>query len=105
MSQENLASLVDQLRGKVILKVDDGCGPLNGSDTFERMFQTSRLAMKAADEIERLRAALKVCADDLASEIDARFAGAQDHPALKVKYIRDMAPVVRARDLLEAIQN
>lgn len=58
MSGENLAPLVDRLRGKVILAVNDGCGPLNGSDYFERSFPASKQAMEAADVIEQLCAAL-----------------------------------------------
>ena len=53
-------------------------------------------------EIVALRSALRECADDLAGEIDARNAGdALKYPTMKARYDRDMAPVVRARALLE----
>jgi hypothetical protein len=51
--------LVERLRGKVRVPVNDGAGLLDGKDFFERTFPTSRAAMEAADEIERLRSALK----------------------------------------------
>ncbi len=47
--------IVDRLRGKVRVPVNDGAGPLNGQDFFERTFPASKTAMEAADEIERLR--------------------------------------------------
>ncbi len=51
--------IVDRLRGKVRVPVNDGAGLLDGKDFFERTFPTSNLAREAADEIERLRAATK----------------------------------------------
>ncbi len=48
--------IVDRLRGKVRVPVNDGAGLLDGKDFFERTFPTSNLAREAADEIERLRA-------------------------------------------------
>ena len=49
-----------------------------------------------------LLVALKDCADDLESEINARYNGpSQVHPALQRRYERDMEPVVVARRLLE----
>ena len=50
--------IVERLRGKVRVPVDDGAGLLNGLDFFERTFPTSKAALEAADEIERLRRAL-----------------------------------------------
>ncbi len=54
----------------------------------------------AADEIARLRAALKECADDLANEIEGRFNSVGRHPGMKRRYDRDMVPVNNARALL-----
>lgn len=51
--------IVDRLRGKVRVPVNDGAGLLDGKDFFERSFPTSKAAMEAADEIERLRNALE----------------------------------------------
>lgn len=50
--------IVEQLRGKVRVPVNDGAGLLDGKDFFERTFPTSKAAMEAADEIDRLRAEL-----------------------------------------------
>lgn len=61
--------IVERLRGKVRVPVNDGAGLLDGKDFFERTFPTSKAAMEAADEIERLRQALEeygqhaVCCD------------------------------------------
>jgi hypothetical protein len=51
--------IVERLRGKVRVPVNDGAGLLDGKDFFERTFPTSKAAMEAAEEIDRLRAALK----------------------------------------------
>lgn len=50
--------IVDRLRGKIRVPVNDGAGLLDGKDFFERTFPTSNAAMEAANEIERLRAAI-----------------------------------------------
>lgn len=50
--------IVERLRGKVRVPVNDGAGLLDGKDFFERTFPTSKAAMEAADEIESLRAQL-----------------------------------------------
>lgn len=52
---ERILDLVDRLRGKYVLAVNDGAGPLNGKDTFAREFQTPPIQHEAAAEIERLR--------------------------------------------------
>lgn len=49
--------------------------------------------------IEALAAALKECADDLESEVNARY-GSPPHPAMQRRYDRDIDPVVRARAAL-----
>jgi len=51
--------IVERLRGKVRVPVNDGAGLLDGKDFFERTFPASKAAMEAADEIERLRKALE----------------------------------------------
>ena len=57
--------------------------------------------IKAKDaEIERLRAALKECADDLEAELEAKFASIGQHPAILRKHERDMEPVKTARAVL-----
>lgn len=55
--------LTDRLRGKYVLPVNDGAGPLNGSTTFERNFPTPPIQQEAADMIDELRAALQRCAE------------------------------------------
>lgn len=49
---------------------------------------------------ERLRALLKDCADDLAGEVESRYQGIKDHPAMTPRYERDMEPVIAARAAL-----
>jgi hypothetical protein len=51
-----------------------------------------------ADLIE----ALKECADDLAQEIEHRCGDALGYPGQRRRYGRDMAPVLRARALIDA---
>lgn len=56
---------------------------------------------EAADEIEKLRVALKECADDLEAEIMRRYGEtAHKYPGERQKRDQDMAPVIKARDLL-----
>ncbi len=56
-----------------------------------------------ADLIARLEAVLTEVSDDLAGELDGRYAGMLDHPAMKRRYDRDMEPVIKARSLLRAL--
>ncbi len=52
--------------------------------------------------INELLAALKECADDLESELKARYPIAHlAYPSQKLKFDRDMAPVIKARELLK----
>lgn len=60
----------------------------------------SSIMIQAADKIERLRAALKGCADDLEASVNAEYRGTLDYPSQRRKYDRDMGPVIRARHLL-----
>lgn len=55
MTEPRHLDLVDRLRGNYHLPVNDGAGPLNGSMTFSRQFETPPIQKQAADEIERLR--------------------------------------------------
>ena len=55
---------------------------------------------KLQAEIERLRAALKECADDLEAELNGRYANTLDYPSQRIKYDRDMTSVRAARTLL-----
>jgi len=57
---------------------------------------------EAADEIEKLRAALKECADDLEEEINGKYRGSQNIYIHEMhRFDRDMAPVTNARKLLQ----
>lgn len=48
--------LVDRLRGIYRTKINDGAGPLNGLDYFERRFGVGAVSHEAADRIEALMA-------------------------------------------------
>ena len=52
-------------------------------------------------ELARLRDCLRNCADELESEINARY-GIPVHPAQKSRYERDLSTVVEARAILSA---
>jgi hypothetical protein len=47
-----------------------------------------------------LREALEECAEELGNEIRARYSSMVDHPAMKLRYDRDMASVYAARKAL-----
>lgn len=51
-------------------------------------------------EIMRLRAALKVCADDLEEFVEAHYEKTKGYPSEMRRYERDIAPVKAARELL-----
>jgi hypothetical protein len=55
---------------------------------------------KLRAEIERLREALRECADELEVVVEDRYKDTKDYPSEKRRYDRDIAPVLRARDLL-----
>lgn len=57
--------LVDRLRGKYVIQVNDGAGPLNGKDTFTRQFDTPPIHHEAAARIEALEEALRWYADSV----------------------------------------
>jgi hypothetical protein len=52
------------------------------------------------DEIARLRAALKKCADDLEIMFRSAYRDTLDYPSMNRRFDRDMKPVVAARKLL-----
>lgn len=54
----------------------------------------------AADEIERLRVALKECADDLEAHVEGDYNSIGRHPGMNRRYERDITPVRTARALL-----
>jgi hypothetical protein len=57
---------------------------------------------EAADEIEKLRAALKECADDLEEEINGKYRGSQNIYIHEMhRFDRDITPVMNARKLLQ----
>jgi len=53
-----------------------------------------------SQEIERLRAVLKECADDLGALVEASYSSIGRHPAMQRRYDRDIAPVLRAQEIL-----
>ena len=52
-------------------------------------------------EIARLRTALKDCADDLGTYVEARYENTKNYPSELRRYERDIAPVLAARELLK----
>ena len=60
------------------------------------LLQAADLIEAQAREIERLKALLKDCADDLAAEIDVRYISIKQHAAMKPRYEREMAIVYAA---------
>jgi hypothetical protein len=54
-----VSDLVDRLRGKYVIPIRDGAGPLNGKDTFTRGFQTPPIHHEAAARIESLEKAAR----------------------------------------------
>lgn len=69
MTDPRHLDLVDRLRGKYHLPVNDGAGPLNGSMTFSREFKTPPIQHEAADEIERLRLHSDVLEDCVSARV------------------------------------
>ena len=55
---------------------------------------------KLRAEIERLREALRECADELEVVVEDRYRDTKNYPSEKRRYDRDIAPVLKARDLL-----
>lgn len=57
-------------------------------------------AKEAVGEIEALRDMLREVSDDLADEVEGHYQVIKDHPAMKLRYDRDMDSVYRARAML-----
>ena len=76
---ERALDLLDRLRGKYVLPVNDGAGLLDGKDTFTRQFETPPIQHEAAAEIERLRKVAEWCKRRLGSaygpHVDKMIAG------------------------------
>jgi hypothetical protein len=51
----DVQELIDRLRGIYRIPITDGCGPIEGSMTFERRFATSPIQHEAADALTALR--------------------------------------------------
>jgi hypothetical protein len=79
-----LSTLCDRLRGRYTLGVNDGAGPLNGSDTFTREFQTPPIQREAAEAIEALLAAQTKSMSDKDDEFTDRIDAA--HPTCTNKH-------------------
>ena len=60
-----------------------------------------RTCLDAIDAITALRHAARDCADDLAGHVEREHQGWQSYPSIRRRYDRDMAPVLRARALLD----
>lgn len=55
---------------------------------------------QARAHVELLAACLADCADDLEGEMEGKYSATKDHPAMKLRYDRDTASVVKARAAL-----
>ena len=55
---------------------------------------------EATEEVERLRVLLAALASDLAEEIEGHYRDIKEHPAMRLRYERDMARVYEARGVL-----
>lgn len=55
MSGKSTIDLIQRLRGIYNIPVQDGCGPLNGSDTFTREFYVPPISLEAAECIEQMQ--------------------------------------------------
>lgn len=56
LSRMGNPQLCERLRGIYRIPVNDGCGPLNGSNEFAREFETGPIQHEAAARIEALLA-------------------------------------------------
>jgi hypothetical protein len=90
--------------------------PYHPKDFFRKSTaETIRRALLIADrlmeepsnlhaQIEMLKRALEDCADELAAEISSRY-GSSVHPAMALRYKRDMQFVEEARQLIDRIES
>lgn len=56
--------------------------------------------MASIETVAKLREMVRELSDDLEAELNGRYEGTKDHPAMKRRYDRDLEPVLRARSLL-----
>jgi len=84
--------LTDRLRGKYVLAVNDGAGPLNGSNTFTRQFETPPIQQEAAEVIEVLTAALKLAEQFIVNGVELGFIRLPTEPDPALKTL----PAIRA---------
>lgn len=53
-SRDDVCTFLDRLRGRYVIPIRDGAGPLNGKDQFSRTFQVPPIAVASADLISVL---------------------------------------------------
>lgn len=75
-----------------------------GQDDFILKGTEYRRLLAAEAKFADMLIALKECADELADELEGRYAGTKNHPAVTPKYKRDMETVVRARAVIARAQ-
>lgn len=92
MSSQPTLRLIDRLRGKYVLPVDDGSGLLNGSDVFVREFPSPPIQKEAADHIEMIEEALKDVAEQRDYFMNETYRAAETIPDL-VEVIRALVAV------------
>jgi len=56
-----IRDLVQRLRGHYTVQINDGCGPLNGKDSYTRTFPTVPIQLEAAEIIEQQHELLLRC--------------------------------------------
>ena len=72
-------------------------------DWKERPFALAAVD-RVKEELPALVIALKECADNLATEVEAVYDGARHDPVMEKIFQRDMAPVNNARAILKRIE-
>ncbi len=70
------------------------------NDTGEQRYWEGRWRDEKAEN-ERLRAALKDCADELEGYVEHHYAKTKDYPSELRRYERDIEPVRKARELIK----
>ena len=71
------------------------------SDADAALYAATRNALPALLRVARLAG---TCADDLASRLDGRYAGALDFPTMRADYERDMRIVMKLRAALADLE-
>lgn len=74
-------------------------GQLSDEDAAFIIWSRNNLPTLIAEH-EAALARVRELADELASELDSRYANMLDHPAMKRRYDRDMMTITEARALL-----